>query len=473
MGSVQYEDLAVTAVDSTDVHMVRRGAGPYTMALVQDVDPATKQDLLVSAVNIKTINGTTILGAGDLTITVGAAWGAITGTLADQTDLQAALDAKLASSAVSAFGLTLIDDANAAAARTTLGLGTLATQSGTFSGTSSGTNTGDQTITLTGEVTGTGTGSFATTIAAGAVTYAKMQATALGNVVLGKSGAAGNVTEIQLGTNQFLGRGAGNVTVIGIDATLTITGSTLGVTPGTFALVAGQVFSGAISATNLSGTNTGDQTSIVGITGTKAQFDTAVSDGNILYVGDVTQYTDEMVDDRVAALLVAGPGITFVYDDGAGTLTASNTEWTYSILAADFPVTSTTAADAFGITLPVNKLVEIEAVLFMSTSVSGDAPRPGWKWPTAGAAFGAGMAQIMTGTTTVTSRIMSASEGNADLTGTATPSTTDAIYAKFHTLLRTTSPVTGNFIVTFRGETANTVTLLKDSFIRYRAVNKQ
>jgi len=36
------------------------------------------------------------------------------------------------------------------------------------------------------------------------------------------------------------------------------------------------------------GTNTGDQTSIVGITGTKAQFDTAVTDGNFLYVGDVT-----------------------------------------------------------------------------------------------------------------------------------------------------------------------------------------
>lgn len=37
---------------------------------------------------------------------------------------------------------------------------------------------------------------------------------------------------------------------------------------------------------NQSGTNTGDQTSIVGITGTKAQFDTAVTDGNIQYVGD-------------------------------------------------------------------------------------------------------------------------------------------------------------------------------------------
>lgn len=34
---------------------------------------------------------------------------------------------------------------------------------------------------------------------------------------------------------------------------------------------------------NLSGTNTGDQTSIVGISGTMAEFNTAVTDGNILF----------------------------------------------------------------------------------------------------------------------------------------------------------------------------------------------
>ncbi len=57
------------------------------------------------------------------------------------------------------------DLTNPVYARINLGLGTLATQNGTFSGTSSGTNTGDQTIALTGDVTGSGTGAFSATLA--------------------------------------------------------------------------------------------------------------------------------------------------------------------------------------------------------------------------------------------------------------------------------------------------------------------
>jgi len=53
----------------------------------------------------------------------------------------------------------------------------------------------------------------------------------------------------------------------------------------------------------LTGTNSGDQTTIVGITGTKAQFDTAVTDGNFLYVGDITQYTDELAQDAIGAMI--------------------------------------------------------------------------------------------------------------------------------------------------------------------------
>lgn len=57
---------------------------------------AAKQDTLVSGTNIKTINGNTILGSGDLVISgASAVWGAITGTLSNQTDLQSALNAKV------------------------------------------------------------------------------------------------------------------------------------------------------------------------------------------------------------------------------------------------------------------------------------------------------------------------------------------------------------------------------------------
>ncbi len=67
---------------------------------------------------------------------------------------------------------------------------------------------------------------------------------------------------------------------------------------------------------NTSGTNTGDQTSIVGITGSRDNFDTACTDANFLYVGDITQYTDEMAQDAVGAMV----DTTLTYVDGTPSL---------------------------------------------------------------------------------------------------------------------------------------------------------
>jgi len=71
---------------------------------------------------------------------------------------------------------------------------------------------------------------------------------------------------------------------------------------------------------NLTGTNSGDQTSIVGITGTRAQFDTAITDGNIMYIGDAPtahNQTASTITDfasasraQTEAELVAGSNIT-------------------------------------------------------------------------------------------------------------------------------------------------------------------
>lgn len=181
------------------------------------------------------------------------------------------------------FARSILDDTAASDVRSTLGLGTLATQSGTFSGTSSGTNTGDQTITLTGDVTGSGTGSFAATIANQAVTYAKFQNISATDKLLGRVTAGAGVVE------EITCTSAGRALLDDVDAAAQRT--TLGL--GTLATQSG-TFSGTSS-----GTNTGDQNlfSTISVAGQSDVVADATSDTLTLAAGsNVTLTTDAATD---------------------------------------------------------------------------------------------------------------------------------------------------------------------------------
>lgn len=109
------------------------------------------QDVLVSGTNIKTINWTSVLGSGNITVSwdVDSVNGQTGVVVLDADDID---DTSTTNKFVTAWDITKLWNL-------------------------SGTNTGDQTITLTGDVTGTGTGTFATTIANGAVDIAMLSAT--------------------------------------------------------------------------------------------------------------------------------------------------------------------------------------------------------------------------------------------------------------------------------------------------------
>ena len=131
-------------------------------------------------------NGSLVVADGIATLTVGGGTTivGITGTKAQFdtacTDGDFAYQSDLASYPTKANNLS--DLASATTARTNLGLGSLATQSGTFSGTSSNTNTGDQDLS-----------SYATTayVVAGYIPLA----TSVANRIPKRSGTTGLLTD--------------------------------------------------------------------------------------------------------------------------------------------------------------------------------------------------------------------------------------------------------------------------------------
>lgn len=368
------------------------------------------------------VDGVTITGDGTpgnplVASASSVEWGDITGTLSNQTDLQAALDDSAASVAIGG-------DVTSGTAGSVLfvGAGPVLAQDASFTWdssndlltlTSTGTgglnglrinnntaaqyagigfnsnnsqiaelNTGFANGALVGPAFGTFSNSanglaFAAYNATGVIDFItgglttaerRMRIQADGNVGIGTV-APDKALEINHATGQCLRltyNDASGSAATYCDATIAsdgvVTFNAEGSSPGF-------VFSDDISASNLSGTNTGDQTSIVGITGTKAEFDTAVTDGNFLYVGDVTQYTDEMAQDATGAMVTDG---SLVYVDATPLLTRG--ALTGDITASQGSNTTTLATVNANVGSFTNASLTVNGKGLITAASSGTAP---------------------------------------------------------------------------------------------------
>lgn len=164
--------------------------------------------------------------------------------------------------------------------------------------------------------------------------------------------------------NTFVGQGTDasldptNSTALGQGATITASNQMMfgnsSVTTNVFhgALNA----TGAITGSNLSGTNTGDQTSIVGITGTKAQFNTACTDGDFMYLDSADTITGVKTFSTApvfnalptgSAVASTSTASTLVARDASKNIFGNNIVWDYTTTATAAGTTTLTVASTY------------------------------------------------------------------------------------------------------------------------------
>ena len=309
--NTQYSGLATskqdTLVSGTNIKTIN------STSLLGSGDIAV-QATLISGTNIKTVNGNSLLGSGDVTISSAVAWGGVTGTLSNQTDLQTALDGKVDENvAITGATKTKITydakglvtsgaDATTADIADSLNKRYVTDANLTVIGNTSGTNTGDNaTNTQYSGLAASKQDASTNLTSVSGLTYVSasfVKMTAAGTFALDTNTYLTTVT-----AHNLLSATHGDTladTVVRGDVMIgnatpkwsrlafpaSPTGKVLQATATDVAWSTNPITIGA--SASVSGSNTGDQTSISGITGTKAQFDTACTDGNFLYVGDVT-----------------------------------------------------------------------------------------------------------------------------------------------------------------------------------------
>jgi hypothetical protein len=89
----EIHDVQITSVANNDLIQYDSATSLWKN---RSLSSAGIQPTLISTTNIKSINGNSLLGSGNLTISTTATWGSITGTLSAQTDLDTALNGKQA-----------------------------------------------------------------------------------------------------------------------------------------------------------------------------------------------------------------------------------------------------------------------------------------------------------------------------------------------------------------------------------------